>query len=184
MGHQITSKRHLLNIDHASSLVDCSVPSTSELSPTSLTSSSPDLTQNHLPIDDSLVEFDSRKNRKRSKKRRHRSLSSSCPVLPSVAMLTVQSNERVLKPIKSKSLTGLSNSPIMKCMIVNNKRSLTTSPIIKLSSTQRINKRRRDSENLIVHRQDSKIYKSKIKHLKIDQDNLIIIRGVLNDIIE
>ncbi|CAF3341930.1 unnamed protein product [Rotaria sp. Silwood1] len=182
--HQITSKRHSLNIEYASSLVDWSVPPTSELSPTSLTSSSPDLTQNHMPIDDSLVEFDATINSKRSFKRRYRSLSSSCPILPSFKMSCLKSNETILKPIKSKSLTGLSNASVMKYMIINNKRSLTTSPIMKLSSSQRIRKRRRDNENIIFNQSNGKIYKSKTKHLKIEYDNHLIIKDLLNDIIE
>ncbi|CAF3561581.1 unnamed protein product [Rotaria sordida] len=182
--HQTTSKRHSLNIDHVSSLVDWSVPSTSELSPTSLTSSSPDLTQNHIPLDDSLVEINSTINSKRSTKYHYRSLSSSCPILPSFTMPCLQSNETLLTPIKSKSLTGLSNTSVMKCMIIKNKRSLTTSPIMKLSSSQRIRKRRRDNENLIFNQQNGKTYKSKAKHLKIEYDNHCIIKDLLNEIIE
>ncbi|CAF2335761.1 unnamed protein product [Rotaria sp. Silwood2] len=182
--HQVTSKRHSLHTDHTSSLVDWSVPPTSELSPTSLTSSSPDLAQNHLPLDDSLAEYDSTIHSKRSIKRRNRSLSSSCPILPSFMMSCLQSHETVLKPIKSKSLTGLSNSTVMKCMIINNKRSLTASPIMKLSSSQRIRKRRRDNENIILNQQNGKTYKSKTKHLKMEYDNHPIIKDLLNEIIE
>jgi hypothetical protein len=152
---EIKSKRY------SSSLSDWSVPPTSELSPTSLTSSSPDLTQN-----DSFVEFDSIVNLKESTKRRYRSLSS------------FQTNKILLKPIKSKSLTCLSNSFDTKLMVIQNKRSLTLSPIIKLSSSQRIKKRRRDNEYLILN------HKSKTKHLKIELDNYFIIQNLLNEIIE
>jgi hypothetical protein len=85
-------------------------------------------------------------------------------------MSCLQSNERFIKPIKSKSLTHFSNSSNMKLMLIENKRSLTSSPIIKLSSSQRIKKRRRDNENLILN------HKSKTKHLKIEFDNHYIIQ--------
>ncbi len=162
---QIKSKRH------SSILSDWSVPPTSELSPTSLTSSSPDLTQNHLPIDDSLVELDSSINFKQIIKRRYRSLSS----FPKSSR---QTNEKLVKPIKSKSLTGLSNSSNMKLMLIEQKRSLTSSPILKLSSSQRIKKRRRDHENFILNQ------KSKTKYFKIELDNHLIIQNLLNEMIE
>jgi hypothetical protein len=154
-------------------LSDWSVPPTSELSPTSLTSSSPDLTQNHLPSDDSFNEFNSKLNSKRSTKRRCRSLSFSFP-----------STKTVLQPMKSKSLTRLSDSSDMKFMLIHNKRSLTSSPIIKLSSSQRIRKRRRDNENFLLNQQNEKLYKSKTKLIKIEYDNQFIIKDLLNDIIE
>ncbi|CAF3317736.1 unnamed protein product [Rotaria socialis] len=182
--HQITSKRHSLQIDYASSLVDWSVPPTSELSPSSLTSSSPDLAQYHLPIDDSLIDLDLAANPKRSIKRRYRSLSSSCPILPSFEISHVQSTERVLTPVKSRSLTGLSNSSMMKCTVIKNKRSLTASPTMKLSSLQRVNKRRRDGENLILNQQNGNIYRSKTKQLKIEDDSHVVIKDLLNDIID
>ncbi|CAM4740698.1 unnamed protein product [Rotaria magnacalcarata] len=182
--HQITSKRHSLQIDYASSLVDWSVPPTSELSPSSLTSSSPDLAQYHLPIDDSVIDLDLAANMKRSTKRRYRSLSSSCPILPSFGISHVQSTERVLTPVKSKSLTGLSNSSMTKCIVVKNKRSLTASPTMKLSSLQRVNKRRRDGENLILNQQNGNIHRSKTKQLKIEDGSHVVIKDLLNDIID
>jgi len=157
---QIKSKRH------SSSVSDWSVPPTSELSPRSLTSSSPDLTQNPLPFDDSLIEFDSTIDLKQSTKRRYHSLSS------------FSSTETFLKPIKSKSLTGFPNSSNTKITLIENQRSLTSSPIIKLSSSQRIKKRRRDNEYLILN------HKSKTKHIKIEFDNYFIIQYILNEIIE
>jgi len=169
--HQIMSKRHSLTLS------DWSVPPTSELSPTSLTSSSPDLTQNHFPSDDLLVELDSTINFKQSTKRRYRSLSS-------FSTSYLQENKTFLKPIKSKSLTRLSNSSEMKFMLINHNRSSTTSPIIKLSSSQRIRKRRRDNENFILNQQNDKTYKSKAKHFKIESDNQFIIKDLLNEIIE
>jgi hypothetical protein len=182
---QTMSKRHSLHTDHPSSLSDWSVPPTSELSPTSLTSSSPDLSQNHLPTDESLIELDSTINSKRlSTKRRYRSLSSSCPILPSFTMCSLQPNESLIHPIKSKSLTRLSNSSNRKFMLINSKRSLTSSPIMKLSSSQRLKKRRRDNENFLLHQSNGKIYKSKTKQIKYEHDNQSIIKDILNDIIE
>ena len=164
---QIKSKRHTLIVS------DWSVPPTSELSPTSLTSSSPDLTQNHQPIDDSLVELDPSINIKQINQHRHRSLSlfpkSSSPP---------QTKEKLLKPIKSKSLTRLSNLSDVKLKLIEQKRSFTTSPILKLSSSQRIKKRRRDNENILLNQ------KSKCKYLKSELDNHFIIQNLLNEIIE
>ena len=157
---EITSKHH------SSLLSDWSVPPTSELSPTSLTSSSPDLAQNHLPSDDSLVELN-------PIKRRYRSLSLSFP-----------STKTIPKSLKSKSLTRLSNSSDPKLMLLENKRTLTSSPIIKLSSSQRIRKRRRNYENLIHNQQNERLYQSKTKLMKIEYDNQFIIKDLLNEIIE
>ncbi len=156
---------------HSLTVSDWSVPPTSELSPTSLTSSSPDLTQNHVPSDESLVELDPAINFKQSAKRRYRSLSSF--PIPSF-----QSNEKFLKPIKSKSLTRLSNSLEMKLISMEKKRTGTSSPIIQLSSSQRIKKRRRDHENFILN------YKSKAKQLKVEFDNQLIIQNLLNEMLE
>ncbi|CAF0777524.1 unnamed protein product [Adineta steineri] len=179
--HQNTPKRHL------STVSDWCVPPTSELSPTSLTSSSPDLTQNSLPIDDSLVELDSTMNCRKSTKRRHRSASSSS-VLPSFTMSYLQSNKTtLLKPIKSKPSTRLLNSSDMKVMLNNNnnnkKRSSRTSPVLKLSSAQRIRKRRHKNENIIHNQQNSRCSKVKTKRFQTD-DIQFIIKDILNGIIE
>lgn len=182
--HPITSKRHSSNTDHSTTLVDWSIPSTSELSPTSLTSSSPDLTQSYTPLDDSFVELNSAINVKGIEKYRHRSLSSSYSVVPTRAMNSLQANEKVLKPIKSKSLTGFPNASVMKLMVVNNKRSLTTSPTMKLSPSQRVRKRQRDNEHLMLNKENGKFYKSKTKHIKIEHEDHNIIKGLLNEIIE
>lgn len=157
---------------HTSIFSDWSIPPTSELSPTSLTSSSPDLIQNSVSLDDSLLELDSSIKHKHSKKRRHRSFSSF-PVSN-----TVQSNDKSIKSMKSKSLTRLSHSSNMRAMFIQHKRSLTSSPILKLSSSQRIKKRRRDYENLLLNQ------KSTTKHLKIEFDNDLIIRNLLHEMIE
>lgn len=154
---EIKSKRH------SSSLSDWSVPPTSELSPRSLTSSSPDLTQNHSSTDDTMIELDL----KQSTKRRYHSLSSC-----------LQSKKNLFKPLKSKSLTRLTNILDKNLMLIENQRSLTSSPTIRLSSVQRIKKRRRDNEYLLLNR------KSKSKHIKIEFDNHIIIQNLLNEIIE
>lgn len=163
--NEIIPKRHSLSLDHS----DWSVPPTSELSPTSLTSSSPDLTQNAQPLDDSLIELKPKLNIKR----RYRSLS-----------LSYSSNKIYPKPIKSKSLTRLSNCSDMRFMLIQNKRSLTSSPILTLSSSQRIKKRRRDNENFLLNQQNEKLYKSKTKLIKIEYDNQFIIKDLLNEIIE
>lgn len=162
---QIKSKRH------SSIVSDWSVPSTSELSPTSLTSSSPDLTQNVVPLDDSLLESRPITNPKQSNKARNRSLSS-------FPLPTGQTEEKLLKPMKSKSLTRLSHSTNMRIMFIQHKRSLTSSPILKLSSSQRVKKRRRDNENLILN------HKSQTKYLKIEFDNNLIIENLLHEMIE
>ena len=72
----------------------------------------------------------------------------------------------------------------MKFMLIQNKRSLTSSPILKLSSSQRIKKRRRDNENFLLNQQNEKLYKSKTKLIKIEYDNQFIIKDLLNEIIE
>ena len=159
---QIKSKRH------TSILSDWSVPPTSELSPTSLTSSSPDLTQNSVPLDDSLGR---RTKLKHANKRRNRSVSS-------FPLSTVQTEEKFIKPMKSKSLTRLSHSANMRIMFIQHKRSLTSSPILKLSSSQRVKKRRRDNENLILN------HKSQTKYLKVEFDNNLIIQNLLHEMIE
>jgi hypothetical protein len=69
-------------------------------------------------------------------------------------------------------------------MLINSKRSLTSSPIMKLSSSQRLKKRRRDNENFLLHQSNGKIYKSKTKQIKYEHDNQSIIKDILNDIIE
>lgn len=162
---QIKSKRHV------SILSDWSVPPTSELSPTSLTSSSPDLTQNSVPLDDSLIELGPRTKLKHANKPRNRSVSS-------FPLSTVQTEEKFIKPMKSKSLTRLSHSANMRIMFIQHKRSLTSSPILKLSSSQRVKKRRRDNENLILN------HKSQTKYLKIEFDNNLIIQNLLHEMIE
>lgn len=167
----VDEKTDCLNSDEiktkrqSSSLSDWSVPPTSELSPRSLTSSSPDLTQNHLSTDDTFIDSDL----KQSTKRRYHSLSSC-----------LQSNKKYFKPLKSKSLTRLTQNNIerKKSLLIDNKRSLTSSPILRLSSSQRIKKRRRDNEYLILS------HKSKTKQTKIEFDNHFIIQNLLNEIIE
>jgi hypothetical protein len=145
-----TSKRH------SYSLLDWSVPPTSELSPTSLTSSSPD---------DSLVELDLKFHRISSSsiKRRYRSLSSSCPILP----YCIEKIKPITPPYKSKSLSRISN--------LSNRKIRSISPVIKYSSIERLKKRRRDQQ----------IYGKKIKlKTKNEHENIFIIQEILNEIIE
>ncbi|CAF5229704.1 unnamed protein product, partial [Rotaria magnacalcarata] len=55
---------------------------------------------------------------------------------------------------------------------------------MKLSSLQRVNKRRRDGENLILNQQNGNIHRSKTKQLKIEDDSHVVIKDLLNDIID
>lgn len=149
---QISSTAHA-----PSHLSDWSVPPTSELSPRSLTSSSPDLTQQILPTDESLVHSDSNVYF-RSIHRRYRSLS------PNSLSDLERTTDRMTK---SKSLTRLSNP------FNESKRLGKSSPVLTLSSSQRIQKRRRDNEQ-----------RAKSKLFKMDFDDQLIIQSLLNDIIE
>ncbi len=117
------------------------------------------------------MELDSSLDSEQTTKRRYQSVSS-------FPVSHLSTNEKLLKPIKSKSLTRISNSFDMNFMFLQTKRSLTSSPILKLSSSERIKKRRRDHENFILS------HKSKTKHLKIELDNHLIIQNLLNEIIE
>ena len=105
---------------HSYSLADWSVPPTSELSPTSLPSSSPD---------DSLVELDLKIKSIPSVKSRYRSLSFSCLTL---------SNSMKKSNYKSKSLSRISQS--------NHRKIRSTSPVIKYSSIERLKRRRHDQQ--------------------------------------
>ena len=116
--HQLPSKRHSISV------LDWSVPPTSELSPTSLTSSSPD---------DSLVELDLKLNRSLIK-RRYRTLSYSCPILS----YSIEKIQPIKSPYKSKSLSRISN--------LTNKKVRSVSPVMKYSSIERLKKRRRDQQ--------------------------------------
>jgi hypothetical protein len=148
--HQIISKRYL---------TDWSVPPTSELSPTSLTSSSPDLSQNPLTSDDSFVEL----HLKNNLKRRYRSLSSSCPIIP----YSVEKSTPITPPYKSKSVSRISN--------FTNKRYRSLPTIIKYSSIQRLKKRRRDNQVF------GKRFKLKTKN---QYEFISISKDILNEIIE
>lgn len=139
--HQIISKRHSFT------LADWSVPPTSELSPTSL---SPD---------DSFVELDIKINQS-SIKRRYRSLSFSCPILP----YCIEKTKPITPPYKSKSLSRISS--------VTNKKNRSISPVIRYSSIERLKRRRRDHQ----------IYGKRLK-CKPKIDNLII-QDLLNEMIE
>jgi len=143
MEHQTTSKRHPFSV------LDWSVPPTSELSPTSLTSSS--------SPDDSIVELDLKTQR------RHRSLSSSCPILP----YSIEKMKLITSPYKSKSLSRISN--------VSNKKVRSISPVIKYSSIERLKKRRRD------HQIYGKRFKLKVKN---EDENIFLIQEILNEMIE
>jgi hypothetical protein len=101
---QFIARRHL------SSLTDWSVPPTSELSPTSLTSSSPDLSQNPLTSDDSLIEL----HLKNNLKRRYRSLSSSCPIIPN----SIEKSTPITPPYKSNPLSRITNSTNKKISFI------------------------------------------------------------------
>ncbi|CAF0725056.1 unnamed protein product [Adineta ricciae] len=170
---------------HSSTSSDWSVPPTSELSPTSLTSSSPDLTQNHCPTDDSFVELDSSINIKDSVKRQSRSLSTSYSTLPSFTTSYLQSNdETFLKPNKSKSLTRPTANSNGQIMLINKKRSLQKSPTLQAGSSQHIKKRRRANENPVKSRYNEKLYKSKTKHFKLDLNDEFIIKDLLFEMIE
>jgi hypothetical protein len=145
--HQILSKRHSF------ALADWSVPPTSELSPTSL---SPD---------DSFVELDFKINQISSSsiKRRYRSLSFSCPILP----YCIDKTKPITPPYKSKSLSRISNS--------TNKKLRSMSPVIKYSSIERLKRRRRDHQ----------IYGKRLKlKSKIEDENIFIIQNLLNEMIE
>lgn len=102
---------------HSYSLADWSVPPTSELSPTSLPSSSPD---------DSLIELDLKDNP--MVKCRYRSLSFSCPTM----------DKRPMRKSNSKSLSRISQT--------NHRKFRSTSPVIKHSSIERLKRRRRDQQ--------------------------------------
>jgi hypothetical protein len=131
---------------HSYSLPDWSVPPTSELSPTSL---SPD---------DSFVELDIKINQISSIKRRYRSLSFSCPTLPT---------KPITPPYKSKSLSRIFNG--------TNKKTRSISPVIRYSSIERLKRRRRDHQ----------IYGKRLKSKpKIDDENNLIIQNLLNEMIE
>ncbi|UJR33760.1 hypothetical protein I4U23_021187 [Adineta vaga] len=180
-----TSNEQNLTKRHSLALTDWSAPSTSELSPRSLTSSSPDLTQNHCSTDDSFIELDSSINIKDSVKRQSRSLSTSCPILPSFTLSYLKSNDKTFsKPIKSKSLTRLSNRSDVKVMLINNKRSLQTSPILQLSSSQCMKRRRGITDNSTDHQYNEKLYKSKTKHFKMKSNDKLIIKDLLIEMIE
>lgn len=158
--HQLTrsdSKHALLSKRHSSSLSDWSVPPTSELSPTSLPSSSPD---------DSLVELDLKINQisaSSSIKSRHRSSSFSCPILPH----SLENRPKRTSTHKSKSLSRLSHS-------VNRKIRRSMSPVIKCSSVERLKRRRRDQE----------IYGKRLKIKTKSDEHMFIVQQLLNDIIE
>ncbi|CAF4409050.1 unnamed protein product, partial [Adineta steineri] len=65
----------------------------------------------------------------------------------------------------------------------NKKRSSRTSPVLKLSSAQRIRKRRHKNENIIHNQQNSRCSKVKTKRFQTD-DIQFIIKDILNGIIE
>ncbi|UJR13519.1 hypothetical protein I4U23_000533 [Adineta vaga] len=137
---------------------DWSVPPTSELSPTSLTSSSPDLSQNNFPSDDLTLELDL-KNHRSAMKRRYRPLSLSCPVLPNYG----DKSKPITPPYKSKSLSR----------IINQKK--TSSPIMKNNALQRLRKKRKDNQ----------FYMKKFKiRTKNEPENLLVVQEVLNHMIE
>ncbi|CAF1176380.1 unnamed protein product [Adineta ricciae] len=140
------------------SLWDWSVPPTSELSPTSLTSSSPDLSQNHLTSEDSLVELDLKTNRS-VMKRRYRPLSLSCPVLPNFA----EKSKPITPPYKSKSLSRITNS------IQKKTSSLITNTI------QRLRRKRKDNQFYV---------KRSKPRMKTEQENQFIVQDVLNQMIK
>ncbi|CAF1241665.1 unnamed protein product [Adineta ricciae] len=170
---------------HSSTSTDWSVPPTSELSPTSLTSSSPDLTQNYCPTDDSFVELDSSINIKDSVKRQSRSLSTSYSTLPSFTTSYLQSNdETFLKPNKSKSLTRPTANSDGQVMLINKKRSLQKSPTLQAGSSQCIKRRRRANETPVKSHYNEKLYKSKTKHFKLELNDEFVIKDLLFEMIE
>jgi hypothetical protein len=146
-GHSTISKR---------SLSDWSIPPTSELSPTSLTSSSPD---------DSFVEFDIKIRQISSSvnKSNYTSLSSSCPILP----YCIDKTKSIIPSYKSKSLSRITN--------LSNKKIRSLSPVIKYSSIERLKRRRKD------HQTFGKRFKLKVKN---GHEDIFIIKEVLNEIIE
>ncbi|CAF1021901.1 unnamed protein product [Adineta steineri] len=154
---------------HSSLLSDWTVPPTSELSPTSLTSSSPDLSQNNIISDDSIVELDLKNNRS-SINRRYRSLSFSSPVLVNV----VEQTKPITPPYKSKSLPRITN--------VTNKKLRSVTPIMTYSSIQRLKKRRKDGQFYLKNQFYAK--RSKLKSKNDDENNIVIIRDILNNMIE
>lgn len=115
------SKQSFIAKRHSYSVADWSVPPTSELSPTSLPSSSPD---------DSLVELDLKIHPISSFKSRYRSLSFSCP--------TLSNSKEKRQTRKSKSLSRISQ--------LNHRKIRSTSPVIKHSSIERLKRRRRDQQ--------------------------------------
>lgn len=146
------------------------MPPTIELSPTSITSSSssPDLSQNLPCNDDASVEIDAHPHLKQpfsSSKQSDRSLSLSCPTLPSFTMCCSQTNE-----LTSQSLTRPSNS--------------VPSMITKARVLPRLSKRHVGQSNGSVNHSHDTINKSKTKRKKCQQANQVIIEHLLKDMIE
>jgi hypothetical protein len=167
MDSSIINEHQLIPKRHSSSLSDWSVPPTSELSPTSLTSSSPDLSHNNFVIDDSFNELDFKMNRKR----RYRSLSFSCPILP----YCLEKTKPITPPYTSKSLSRLSTSSNVKLMLINNKKCPLKSPINKYSSIQRLKRRRLNYQ----------YYGKRLKlKTKFELENIVLIKEILNETIE
>lgn len=148
-----------------SSASDWSVPPTLELSPTSITSSSPDLSQNQSFHLDSLVELDSTVNAEQSHSivsSRHRSSSSS--VFSLVTMCYAESNDYLSKSDHWKPAARSSMS--------------------KPSSSPRLQRRRRDPDTNAAQQTNGKIPKRMAKMIRFESDDHSIIADLLNDMIK
>jgi hypothetical protein len=183
-----TPKRDSSQIDYSSSLSDWSVPPTIELSPTSITSSSPDLSQNVLPNNDVLVELDSTPMSKPSESltsASNRAVSSTCSVLPSMIVSYPKPDELLVKATTSASFNRLARVSNTNAVVIDDKKLLTSSSSThKLSVSPRLRRRRRDHDNMIFHHQTGRIHKSKAKSIKIHSDNCLIVEDLLNDMIK
>lgn len=173
MDQSISSDHHTLLKRHSCSSLDWSVPPTSELSPTSLTSSSPDLSQNTGIPDDSFIELDSKHNRISSSLKKHYrySFSLSCPAL----VYSIGETQQIVKSTKSKSLSRLSKSSNKTLVLINDKKPRSLSPNIKNSSKVLLKKRCREKQ----------VYgkKPKLENINADENNLIA-QQILNEIVE
>ena len=176
------TKRTGLANDSSSTGSDWSVPPTSELSPTSITSSSPDLSQNPAHNDELSVDTDSihiPKSCLTSNVYQNRSLSSSCPSIPLNSMCLSESNRSLSKSLKSKSLTRLSTLSTATSSSMNEEKPKSTTTKKKLSSSPRLRRRRGDQEKIVVHHHNESMSKS-----DVEQTSTSIIQDLLYQMIE
>ena len=138
----LNNEYSMIRHHRSSGVADWSVPPTIELSPTSLTSSSPDLSHTHLATDDSSSEIDLKRSRTSSSlKRRYRAVSFSCPILPFCRDQSLP----ITPPYKSKSLSRLSNASDAKLIVLHTRKKATILSMIQCPPTQQMRKRRCDA---------------------------------------